>query len=112
METVFVNNAAKKVARMIGEHTDKIKAAIADESKPPANRNQEMTFSIGYLYGVIALLETEELVTISEADRSSLRDEAVKSTHIVGVWADAYRKLQANEALSDNSMPSPASKLN
>lgn len=107
-----MKDSAEKVLQMINEHTDKIKVALSDESKTSSRRNQEMTFSMGFLYGLIAVLDEDDLLSIPENERSSLRDEAVRSAQIIGEWAAAYRQLQASESLSDNAMPSQASKLN
>lgn len=103
-----MNDSAEKVLQMINEHTDKIKTALSDESKPSSRRNQEMTFSMGFLYGLIAVLDADDLLSVPENERSSLRDEAVRSTQIISEWAAAYRHLQASESLSDNAMPSQA----
>ncbi|EKP0311696.1 TPA: hypothetical protein ACSCYS_004516 [Aeromonas veronii] len=106
-----MSDAVEKILQLINEHTGKINSAIADESKPSIRRNQEMTFSTGFLHGLIAALDAEELLAIPEEARSSLRNEAVKSTHIIGEWTETHRKLQANEALILSATPSLTSKM-
>ncbi|RAJ06376.1 hypothetical protein [Aeromonas salmonicida] len=86
-----MSKAADNMSGQIAAHEDKIRALIAGEVKSRFTES-ELSFSMGFLYGLRSTLDYTDMADITDHERHNLIIELKRAISIIGSVADAERK--------------------
>lgn len=91
-----MQTAAEKLSSQIAAHANKINALLSGEAQSTLTES-ELSFSMGFLYGLHGALECGDMVGMTAAERHNVVIELEHAVCIIPAFAAAGRKQIANQ---------------
>lgn len=91
-----MSTAAKEMSSQIAAHANKITALISGDAQSMMTES-ELSFSMGFLYGLHGALECGDMVGMTAAERHNVVIELEQAVGIIPAFAAAGRKQIAQQ---------------
>ena len=91
-----MQTAAEKLSSQIAAHANKINALLSGEAQSTLTES-ELSFSMGFLYGLHGALECGDMVGMTAAERHNVVIELENAVWIIPSFAADGRKRSANQ---------------